>query len=730
MSLGDHNSQQNQFSGDTNRSSESLFARGENSSSAVNKLSYWKTLHTTETPKQVCNTSILSTLGHLGLYHLPPVAVTLALLGLYVHQVRWGDLTDEQLNLLQLAAKAHEILILISLGEILLQRICYSLLVEDGGVPLGLLSSPYYLGAPVQYLFSWQLWSGLFQPGVKSKTSRAWTTGTVIIVTILLSVAAAPLSAIVMIPRRGWWQVYEDVPEGKNHTFYMEQGLYQTDLGADQTELYIIYNNSRQFGDDPLNLLYPAFNELPVPDQTSTARKVSNITYSNYLEIGSNRRISLTMDLPDIEGTLALATSPMDAVAEELSGGWSLGPTDLLVESHWTTPDSPTLRRWKQPLVAVECSWNSTDSEEATFIFESNIGESEEHFSFEDNLGFKELVSASRNTSRNKRPRMEYELSNLEHKTDSPISGDILFLNTKPFYYGDDTLIEPYNEKIVGLHLCRIYARWEEVDVWVERGKSEIVQSQFDSSIFDIYDHFSNSSRPPESITMRKEWLEVIGQRRNETEETIGSGADSIWEGILDLSARTTPQDFRSDIGLELAISVHITNVLSRMGRSSLYGSGVRPGDEDGGKPPGPNDHVFYQSFFLGGYGYSIKSSVTIPIALSILLVHVCIVLLYIGVLIYSRRLWLSSSWASFGELLVLALGSEKHDLGSVGGGVSSSLTWSTSVSVRVVGDEGKLEMVVEKVAGDAEETCSGKDEGNGGLDKTYSRVESGMEYH
>ncbi|CAJ0554775.1 Ff.00g132880.m01.CDS01 [Fusarium sp. VM40] len=185
-----------------------------------------------------------------------------------------------------------------------------------------------------------------------------------------------------------------------------------------------------------------------------------------------------------------------------------------------------------------------------------------------------------------------------------------------------------------------------------------------------------------------------------------------------------------SDTGLELAIAVHITNVLSRMGRSSLYGSGVRPGDEDGGKPPGPSDHVFHQSFFLGGYGYSIKSSVTIPIALSILLVHVCIVLLYIGVLIYSRRLWLSSSWASFGELLVLALGSQKHDLGSVGGGVSSSLTWSTPVSVRVVGDEGKLEMVVEKVAGDAEQTCSGKGGSDVGLNRTYSRVESGMEYH
>jgi hypothetical protein len=98
---------------------------------------------------------------------------------------------------------------------------------------------------------------------------------------------------------------------------------------------------------------------------------------------------------------------------------------------------------------------------------------------------------------------------------------------------------------------------------------------------------------------------------------------------------------------------------------------------------------------------------------------------MYIGVLVFSRRLWLSSSWTSFGELLVLALGSEKHDLGSVGGGVSSSQTKSTPVSVRVVGDEGKLEMVLGTVAGDV-----GKDDSNGGLARSYSRVESGIEYH
>jgi hypothetical protein len=737
VSLGDLNSPsstapslRNQLSDDTNRSSESLFAGQQDSSSAVKKVSYWKALHTTERPKQVCNTSILSTLGHLGLYHLPPVAITLALLGLYVRRIRWGDLTDEQLNFLQFAAKAHEILILISLTEILLQRICYSLLVEDGGVPLGLLSSPYHLGAPLQYLFSWELWSGLFQPGVKSKRPRAWTTGTVIVVTILLSVAAAPLSAIVMIPRQGWWQVYEDIPEGKNYTLYMEQDLYQTDLGAGQIEVYKIYNNSNQFWGDPLNHLLPAFSNLPLPDLTSSVRKVSNITYSNYREIGSNRRVSLTMDLPNINGIMALATSPMDAVALHLSMGWQLGPPDLLVESHWTKPNSLAPNRWKQPLVAVECAWNSTDSEEATFTFDSSIEEEEVSLSYEDHPGFKELAMGSRNTSKSKLPRVDYKLSNLKHNTDSPLSGDILFLNQKPLYLENGTLFDQYNEKTVGLQLCRIYARWEEVDVWVERGKSEIVQSQFDTSIFDVYDHFKNPSSAHESITMQKGWLEAIGQRRNETGELIDSEAASIWQGIINLSTKVMRQSSYSAIYLDLAIAVHITNALSRMGESSLYGSGIRPGDDDGGKPPGPDDTVFHETFFLGGYGYNINSSVTVPIALAILLVHVCIVFMYIGVLIFSRRLWLSSSWTSFGELLVLALGSEKHDLGSIGGGVLSSQTWSTPVSVRVVGDEGKLEMVLGTVAGDAEQTCSGNDESNGGLARSYSRVESSIEYH
>jgi hypothetical protein len=415
----------------------------------------------------------------------------------------------------------------------------------------------------------------------------------------------------------------------------------------------------------------------------------------------------------------------MDTVAQQFSSAWQLGPKDLLVKSHWTNPNSLKSKRWKQPLVVVECAWNHTDSEEVTFIYPSSIGEEHVYFSYEDHPGFKELTMESRNTSKNKPPGVGYKLSNLKHSPDSPLSGDILFLNNKPSYLENGTLPDGYNEKTVGLQLCRIYARWETVDVWVERGKSEIVQSQFDSSIFDVYDHFKNSSSAHESITMQKEWLEAIGQRRNETGELIQSKAAFIWQGIIDLSTRAMAQVSSNNRYLELAIAVHITNVLSRMGESSFYGSGIRPGDEDGGKPPGPDDTVFHETFFLGGYGYNIKSSVAVPIALSILLAHVCIVLVYIGVLVFSRRLWLSSSWTSFGELLVLALGSEKHDLGSVGGGVLSSQTWSTPVSVRAVGDEGKLEMVLGTVAGDA-----GKDESNGGLARSYSRVESGIEYH
>ncbi|GKU07536.1 hypothetical protein FLAG1_09415 [Fusarium langsethiae] len=592
-------------------------------SSSTNKQSYWKSFKGPETPKKVCEKGIWAVFRHIALFHIPPITITLALLGLYIHKIRWGDLTEEQLNFLQFAAKAHEILILVSLTDILLQRICYSLLCEDDGVPLGLLSSPFQLGSPLQYFFSWELWAGLVQPGVKRKKARAWITGMVIIVTVLLSVAAAPLSAIVMIPRQGWWQVFYTPDDDLKHTIYFRSGIYPTDLGEKQTDVYLIHQKSNSIVHRPESVLAPIFWDLPAMNMDTSLQPLSNITYTNYEKLyPSNRVISLTHAIPDIVRDLAVATTPMDSLASNALYIWNTRkeePKDLLIRSHWRTFESSSRRRWKQPLVAAECAWNLTSGSESSFSFTSTMSSGEVTMTFDDDPDFKYLVTKARKMPKNKYPKVRHRAWAPSNKGSSSVSANFLFLGEVPQYFDNGTLKDygyaARTETSVGLHFCRVYARWAEVDLWVERGESPIIRSQFDHSLFDIYDLLGDSAPSYEPIKMDREWLALVGYRRNETGEVISEQV-SIWDNSIDIA-----NDIREGIYyetaekngqyLQLALGVHLADILSRMGGYFYDRKGIRADDLEDGKPPGPDDYILEQDLFLGGFGYSIESSST-----------------------------------------------------------------------------------------------------------------------
>lgn len=121
------------------------------------------TLSNSERPKKVFVAGKLSVIVHLSLYPLRAISITLALVCLYSVHIRWGHLDDEQLSLLQFAAKGHEILILISLADDLMHRVRYGLFLDSGDVSLGLLSAPFNIGSSIQYFFSRELWAPLLE---------------------------------------------------------------------------------------------------------------------------------------------------------------------------------------------------------------------------------------------------------------------------------------------------------------------------------------------------------------------------------------------------------------------------------------------------------------------------------------------------------------------------------------------------------------------------------------
>ena len=137
-------------------------------------------------------------------FHLPPTAITLSIVLLNALNCWWrspelGN-TSELLGLLQLAAKAHELLIVLSISQILLSWLIYWLVIGNG-VPLHLFTAAYHVvlgGTPLDR----HLWSSLV---LAVKNVKLVALGFLLLAAIIFGLVAGPASAISLIPRLHWW---------------------------------------------------------------------------------------------------------------------------------------------------------------------------------------------------------------------------------------------------------------------------------------------------------------------------------------------------------------------------------------------------------------------------------------------------------------------------------------------------------------------------------------------
>lgn len=172
-------------------------------------------------------------------FHILALATTAAVVGVNFATVYGWDegslhfksiaISDNQVNnLLQFAAKLHEILIVGSLTSIVMYQI-RKRLISKRGLPFGLLSSGYQVNS-IEFLFSRGLRSAF--------TTDLWLTLTVAATIILVNVVG-PSSAIVVIPRLNWWHV--SAPFNCSQQLYLNSSLdelYPTNLGPPDMKLY------------------------------------------------------------------------------------------------------------------------------------------------------------------------------------------------------------------------------------------------------------------------------------------------------------------------------------------------------------------------------------------------------------------------------------------------------------------------------------------------------------
>ncbi|KAI4149592.1 MAG: hypothetical protein L6R39_002463 [Caloplaca ligustica] len=165
--------------------------------------------------------------------HILALLTTAAVVGVNFATVYGWDqgtllISDNQAkNLLQFAAKLHEIIIIGSVTSIVMHRI-RKRLISSKGLPFGLLSSGYQVSS-LGYLFSKGFWSASMTDGGLVLALAA----TIIYVTVV-----GPSSAIVVIPRLDWW----DVRPFKNPPLlYLNSSLdqlYPTKMGPPNMTLF------------------------------------------------------------------------------------------------------------------------------------------------------------------------------------------------------------------------------------------------------------------------------------------------------------------------------------------------------------------------------------------------------------------------------------------------------------------------------------------------------------
>ncbi|KAF5027340.1 hypothetical protein F66182_541 [Fusarium sp. NRRL 66182] len=611
---------------------------------------YPEILDAQEPPDERTNSSTSIALCRFAWVHLPAVAITLTLLGLYVAKIRWGRPRSEVLNALQFAAKTHEILILLSLTDMLLHRITSSLQDEDIGLPLGFLPSAFYLGAPVRYLLSRKLWAPIVQSSDKCRSHGL--TGVMIIIVAVLSVGASPFSAIAMIPRQGWWKSHEPF---YTNTIQVNSTIYSTNLGA---EMGPKLNTSSSIDDIPLQ--WNVLQSLPTVSLGTTWNTMfpyTNITYTNYGAL--YRPISIA----DVAGT-AVATCPMSYLTELLEKRTRQPSSSdhWLVKAERKTSNSSALKKWKQPLLAVKCDQSVLNESTASFDINSMTINESIHLEAKH---YPSLQHSAENAG-SSYGLVDHRYLNLRDAMALPISTDVLFSavvnETKRNAW-------PASSPSLSFCLCVVSARWVEADVWVEHPRSDDPFLHLSYTNGQAQAVIEDSFGVGELIQIDRGWMDDITSLSN------GSLYGEFTRICMEHNRLSLPC-------LQKILALHYIDAIAELGR-------LEPVELDPAESIDPTKDILHLTKHLYTYAYEFRDSRSIPVAFSILLLHVLMVLIQLATIIRSKDPWRGSSWESFGDMLLLALRSKAPDgLKDEGGEQTSAKTWAKTVIVRRAGDE------------------------------------------
>lgn len=270
------------------------------------------------------------------IFHLPAVAVTLVLIGLYINHATWPSPgpSNNMLNSIQFAAKIHEGLAFGSITQIVFHRLRHELLGEHG-LPFGLVTAAFQITS-IPYFFSKQFWSPMRT--IHSSPHQTLTFALLISALVLVS-ALGPSSAIVMMPRLGWspasmsalspeddrgYRVTHDVYIGSSYS-----DLYTSNISGDNSRLDVCTQWFATTGDYPAECPTSGWRDLVASltalflttknEATTSAQSHVNLTVSGLVGSRIVTGNGLSWSNHSQENTIAYATTPSDFLISALN---------------------------------------------------------------------------------------------------------------------------------------------------------------------------------------------------------------------------------------------------------------------------------------------------------------------------------------------------------------------------------------------------------------------------
>jgi hypothetical protein len=573
------------------------------------------------------------------------------------------------------------------------------------GLPLAAVTPAYQLGQ-IRFIFRRAFWTDMFGHGRISL-------GILITLAVFIINISGPSAAIAVLPKAGWWPVPESmVYAGSGYntvgSFYITNStpiwpgevsasyLPENEPNGDCLSSWAIIEES-----------CPAAGYLPVAEalvnpnfqfnglwnvllsNLDTSRSLTSVGPAYFDSAFNQTRWSLTSSISQIMATSLSNYDNNDDYNQTLG---FYGP--------------PLLK----PLVQVECAVGEVVS--STLVFPHDYiplpgANSNETWAVDTNLGWDSAIVD--HTS-----NVHFLWASLQHNNSRPSLLAAFNINNthNSFNYTDSSGV-PHKGDNQTAFTCSIDARWAPVKMWMLPGM-DFDYRIHESSPFDLAGSLDFLWSPDQILNLQQiqidpAWaaslnVEIPNSSHTLTMEqvvrlsanmNVDAWSNGTTDGLLDLVAAGVGMMVTDGLA-RLSWSDQLVALVSDNDGYYLQNWGTNASLDATRMSPNISSDWLNLDFasYRQGWSYSL-TGVTIKLALGVLLLHLAIAVIHTVIVVGSREAWSTKSWRTMGELLVLAVNSDRSDkLQNTCAGIESSSTWRKKLKIREI-EEGHLGLVV-----------------------------------